>query len=161
LLAARHAGPGTPIDEAAEEAVGRVIDAVQALRGWRDLAGVKPGVKVPARLAASGYERTAEHIAALGRLTLSDDGPAAVASIPIPGGAIEILPTEDIDPEAAERKRAAEREKLITEINRAEAKLSNDGFVAKAPPAVVQGERDKLARLREELMALDGAGEIA
>ena len=32
--------------------------------------------------------------------------------------------------------------------------LANDGFVAKAPPHVVQAERDKLARLREELQAL-------
>ena len=33
-------------------------------------------------------------------------------------------------------------------------KLSNEGFVAKAPPDVVQAERDKLARLQAELDAL-------
>ncbi|MEA2217638.1 MAG: Valyl tRNA synthetase tRNA binding arm, partial [Solirubrobacteraceae bacterium] len=37
------------------------------------------------------------------------------------------------------------------------SKLSNAGFVAKAPPPVVAAERDKLQRLREELAALPAA----
>jgi valyl-tRNA synthetase len=156
LLAARQPGPADQIDESAENDLGRVIEAIQALRGWRDQAGVKVGVRVPARLAAGGYVDTADHIAALGKLTLSDDGPAAIDSIPVPGGAIEILPTEDVDPAAAERARAAERERLESEIERAESKLANDGFVSKAPAKVVQAERDKLARLKEELEAVSG-----
>ena len=44
--------------------------------------------------------------------------------------------------------------KLRSEIERAEKKLSNQGFVAKAPPEVVAAERDKLERLRGELEAL-------
>jgi valyl-tRNA synthetase len=156
LLAARHgASAGAAVDESAEETVGRVIEAIQALRGWRDQAGVKVGARVPARLAATGYEETAEHIAALGRLTFSDDGPAAIDSVPVPGGAIEILPTEEVDTAAAERKREAERGRLLAEIERAESKLANAGFVNKAPAPVVQAERDKLAALRAELEALD------
>jgi valyl-tRNA synthetase len=155
LLAARLAGPGTLLDEAAEETMARVIEAVQALRAWRDAAGVRVGAKVPARLAATGYEETSQHIAALGRLSLSEDGAAPVESIPVPGGAIEILATDAVDPDAAARKRAAERDRLSQEIDRAQSKLSNQGFVAKAPAHVVQAERDKLERLRTELEALD------
>jgi valyl-tRNA synthetase len=155
LLAARATGPASPIDEAAEQTMARVIEAVTALRAWRDAAGVKVGVRVPARLAATGYEETAQHIAALGRLSLSEDGAAPVDSIPVPGGAIEILAGEALDPEAAARKRAAERDRLSQEINRAQSKLSNQGFVAKAPERVVQAERDKLERLKTELEALD------
>jgi valyl-tRNA synthetase len=155
LLAARTIGPATPIDEAAEGTIARAIEAVQALRAWRDAAGVKVGVRVAARLAASGYEETAQHIAALGRLSLSEDGGAPVESIPVPGGAIEILATEGLDPDAAARKRGAERERLLREIDRAQSKLSNQGFVGKAPERVVQAERDKLERLRAELKALD------
>ena len=154
LLAGRQVATGPPSDAAAEDAIGRVIKAVQALRGWRDESGVKVGVTVPARLAASGYEDTAEHVARLARLELSGDGTDPVASVLVPGGAIEILPSPDVDLDAAERKRAAERARLKAEIERAERKLANDGFVAKAPPDVVQAERDKLERLRAELEAL-------
>ncbi len=41
-----------------------------------------------------------------------------------------------------------ELEKTTQEIVRLEQKLSNDGFVTKAPPAVVQSERDKLETYR-------------
>jgi valyl-tRNA synthetase len=154
LLAARDVGPGTELDEAAEGTVGRVIEAVQALRGWRDEAGVKVGALVPARLAAGGYEDTAAHMARLARLEFSEDGADPVASVPVPGGAVEILPSAEVDLDAAERKRAAERARLEAEIDRARQRLSNDGFVAKAPAHVVQAERAKLERLQAELNAL-------
>ena len=50
----------------------------------------------------------------------------------------------------------AERERLRQEIARAEGMLENDRFVANAPPDVVEGEREKLARYRRELDALGG-----
>ncbi len=156
LLAARQGAEPTTIDERAEAVLGQAIEAVQAVRGWRDQAGVKVAAKVPARMAASGYEETAGHIAALGRLEFSEDGASAIDSIPVPGGAIEILPTDDVDTAAAQLKREAEVQRLLRELERARSKLANQGFVAKAPGAVVQAERDKLARLEEELAALSG-----
>src|SRR6266545_5477688 len=50
----------------------------------------------------------------------------------------------------------AERERLRKEIARAEGILGNENFVANAPPDVVEGEREKLARFRRELDALGG-----
>jgi valyl-tRNA synthetase len=50
----------------------------------------------------------------------------------------------------------AERERLRKEIARAEGMLGNDRFVENAPPEVVEGEREKLARYRRELDALGG-----
>jgi len=141
-------------DERAEATVARVIEAVQALRGWRDFAGVRAAATVPARLAAEGYEETGEHLARLARMAFTADGAEPVATVPVPGGAVEILPSEDIDLEGAERRLAARRAKLEAEIERAERKLANRGFVDKAPADVVQAERDKLERLREELEAL-------
>jgi valyl-tRNA synthetase len=77
-----------------------------------------------------------------------------VATIPIPGGTIQILPSAELDLGGAQRRSEQRRRKLQDEVDRAETKLANDGFVAKAPPRVVQAERDKLDRLRTELDAL-------
>jgi valyl-tRNA synthetase len=154
LAAGLSEAPPTPVDEDAEVALGRVIEAVTALRGWRDLAGVKAGATVAARLAAEGYDDTGEHVARLARVSFTEDGAEPVASVPVPGGAIEILPSVDVDVEGARRKLAARRAQLGSEIERAEKKLANQGFVAKAPPDVVQAERDKLTRLRADLDTL-------
>ncbi|HET7046716.1 MAG TPA: valine--tRNA ligase [Solirubrobacteraceae bacterium] len=144
-------------DAAAEATLARLIEAVQALRAWRDQAGVRPGATLSARLTVSdGYEDTADHLQRLARVAFAepDDGELPVASVPIPGGAVEIFGTDELDLEAAGRKLAARRGQLEAEIQRAERKLSNDGFVSKAPKDVVDAERDKLTRLREELEAL-------
>ncbi|HWC87642.1 MAG TPA: valine--tRNA ligase [Solirubrobacteraceae bacterium] len=159
LLAAGTESLPDAIDEDAEAVLGRTIAAVQAIRGWRDLADVKAAAIIPARLLASGYDGTVGQIERLARLAFSAAGEDPVASVPVPGGAIEILPTGELDPGeldpgAAESKRAARRAKLEAEIARSEAKLANQGFVSKAPEHVVQAEREKLARLKEELGSL-------
>jgi valyl-tRNA synthetase len=48
----------------------------------------------------------------------------------------------------------AERERLRNEIARAEGMLANERFTASAPAAVVEAEREKLARYRRELDAI-------
>jgi valyl-tRNA synthetase len=49
-----------------------------------------------------------------------------------------------------------ERARLRTEIARAEGMLANERFVSKAPPQLVEAEREKLARFRRELDAIGG-----
>jgi valyl-tRNA synthetase len=142
------------IDADAEAEVGRAIAAVQELRGWRDRIGAAPAAVLPARLEATGYERTADHVARLARCDFSPDGGDPAATVAVPGGAVFVLPTDAVDLGAAARRIEERRAWLEAEIARAEKKLANDGFVAKAPEAVVQAERDKLAQLREEHAAL-------
>ena len=135
--------------------MGDLIEAIGALRGWRDSAGVRARAIVPARLRADGYAPTHEHLARLDRLEFAGNGGDPVASIPIPGGAVEILASADVDLGQTERKLDARREKLTAEIQRSERKLANHGFVAKARPEVVAAEREKLARLTAELQAMN------
>ena len=142
------------IDEPAEAAVGRAIAAVTELRRYRDEAGVKPSAVLPARLEADGYDGTAAQIARLARLELRDDGGDPAAEVPVPGGAVALLPTEAFDPGAASARVAERREHLRGEIERLEAKLANERFVERAPAAVVQGERDKLAAYVTDLERL-------
>jgi len=141
-------------DPGAEAQLQRAIAAVQELRAWRDSVGAKPGTAIPARLDGDGYEATAEHVARLGRLEWTSDGGAPVATVGVPGATVAIFPSDGVDLEAEQRRAQARRTEIEGEIKRAEGKLANQGFVAKAPEAVVQAERDKLARLREELAEL-------
>src|SRR4029453_12806082 len=102
------------------------------------------GGPAPPRLDADGYERVAEHVARLARFEFSANGDEPVATVGVPGGSVLVMASDAVDLEA-EKRRAAERAApLKQEIARAEGKLANQGFVAKAPEAVVQAEREKL-----------------
>jgi valyl-tRNA synthetase len=147
------------LDPAAEDVVGRVIAAVTALRRYRDDVGAPAAAKIPALLEAEGYEGIADQVARLARFEWSSNGADAegAASVAVPGGAVKVLATEAIDPEEAARRRDQQRGKLLGEIKRGEAKLANQKFVDRAPAEVVEAERQKLARYREELDRLGGS----
>jgi valyl-tRNA synthetase len=156
LLAEHQASPPDEglVDDVAEREVGAAIEAVQQVRGWRDQVGVAAADRVPARLDADGDDTMASQVARLARLDLSPDGGDPVARVAIPGGSVLVYAGGGFDPQAAERRRQERREHLQAEIDRVRRKLDNPGFVEKAPPAVVEAERQKLARLGAELDAL-------
>jgi valyl-tRNA synthetase len=141
-------------DPAAEEEVQRLIDAVTALRSWRDTVRVPAGATVPARLEAGGYDGTAEQVARLARFAFASDSSEPVATVAVPGGSVQVLAGGGFDAEQAERRRGERRAELEAEVRRAEGKLGNEQFVERAPAHVVEGERAKLERLRGELEAL-------
>ena len=68
-----------------------------------------------------------------------------MASVPVPGGSVELLAGPDFDADEAGRRIEGERERLRGEIARLEKKLGNAKFVERAPADVVEGERAKLA----------------
>jgi valyl-tRNA synthetase len=148
LAGGRLPSPGER-DLEAEAAFGHVIEAVTAIRAWRDSAGVRPGERLAAALP-DGLEAGA--VAQLARLDLDGAREGEPATVLTPAGAVEIW--GGVDPAEEARKREAQRSELEAEIARAEGKLANEGFVAKAPEAVVAAERGKLERLRAELEAL-------
>jgi valyl-tRNA synthetase len=155
LLVHRYPEPDPALaDSTAEEEIGRAIAATQELRGWRDRVGAAAGKVVAARLDARGYERTAAHVARLARVEWSSDGGEPVATVGVPGGSIAVLASEAVDLDAAAKRAATQRAHLEKEIARAEGKLANEGFIAKAPAEVVEAERAKLDQLRRELEGL-------
>jgi valyl-tRNA synthetase len=146
------------IDEAAEAEVERLIEAVTSLRRYREEVGAKPAAIVRGRLAADGYEGLAEHVARLARFELVGDASGngdVLATVPVPGGGMQVLPSDAFDPAEAERRRAGRREQLEGEIQRAERKLANEQFVERAPAEVVAEERRKLQEYREALRRLE------
>jgi valyl-tRNA synthetase len=136
---------GDLFDVEAEKRVGELIEAVRAVRAWREAAGIAPGDRLVAR--AAGFPDTRDALARLARLEWGEpSGETAVVR------GVE-LAVPEVDVAELERKRGEERARLQAEIDRAAAKLANDGFVAKAPAEVVQAEREKLDSLRARLEA--------
>ncbi len=141
------------IDAAADAEVAllkRVIDSCRTLRGEMKLG---PDKRVP--LVVQGpvepMQRFAPYLAALAKLTevkpVADLGGAdggAAAPINVVDDYRLMLQIEvDV---AAERDRLAkEIARLEGEIGKAQAKLANEGFVARAPAVVVDQEKQRLA----------------
>ncbi len=132
------------LDEAAEADVEGGIGLTQRLRAWRDLVEVPAASLLAARV--EGVDPP-EFVARLSRFGFAAYGGDPVASI----GPVRVLPSEELDAEAVAERLQKRREELRAEVERAERKLGNEGFVAKAPAEVIEEERGKLERYRAEL----------
>ena len=148
---------------AESEKMARVIDAIRAIRTRRNEMNVPPSRKatvyIETKYTDSFNASTAEFFKRLasasdvevcdtldGRLS-ADDAVQIITS-----SATIMLPLSDIiDTEKEKARLTAEMTKLISEIERIDKKLSNEGFVAKAPAAVVEGEKAKREKYKENL----------
>jgi valyl-tRNA synthetase len=142
------------VDEEAEREVGASIELTRSVRRWRDLVGVAAGSVLPARLAEGDGKPPHELVARLARLSFDSAEGEALATF----GRIEVLSSEEVDAERVRRRIADKRDTLRSEIQRAEGRLGNQGFVSNAPADVVEAEREKLATYRAELEELGGQG---
>ena len=138
--------------------MGFVREAIQALRRYRDEIGAPAGERIRARIVTERgelYEPALRMISRLARFELEiarGDGALGEATIAIPDAIVDV----QIDAEAAGVQRAEQIAKIRQEIERAEGKLADRGFVQKAPPELVQQEREKLERFQRELAELEG-----
>ena len=134
-------------DLEAEAEVRAGIELTRRLRAWRDLVEAPAATVLPARAEGT---RPQEFVGRLARFEFGEDGGDPVAAV----GPVKILASEEIDAEAVAARLEARREELRSEVSRAEGKLGNEKFVARAPAEVVDEEREKLERYRAELEEL-------
>jgi valyl-tRNA synthetase len=137
------------IDEDAEREIEEWIELTRRVRRWRDLVGVAAGSVLPARLASG--ETPHELVARLARLSFDGADGEPLAAF----GGVEILASEEVDVQRVRRRIDERRRTLHGEVERAERKLANSGFVENAPADVVEAERQKLAQYQAELEELD------
>ncbi len=153
-------------DHAAADSMARLQQVVVEARRLRKEYGVKEGRKVTLELRGWSADLRAvleSERAAVERLAWIDleyrDGSAeatgAGAHSVLPDGVELFMPLEGVIDLDRERERLAdETQRLRGQLDGAHAKLANANFVERAPEDVVQGERDKAARLTEQIESL-------
>ncbi|MBL8415179.1 MAG: valine--tRNA ligase [Propionivibrio sp.] len=150
MLAAYPQAQPEKIDEASEARVQQLKDLAYACRNLRGEMNLSPAQKVP--LIASGNAEAlaafAPYLKALAKLAdmqivdaLPDDADAPTAVV----GETRLMFRIEIDLTAESERLAREIARIEAEIVKANAKLCNESFVARAPAPVVEQERKRLA----------------
>lgn len=147
----------------------RVIAAIRAIRARRNEMNVPPSRRAKVYIATK-YNDSFNDATSVFFTRLASASEVAVAqsfdgvisaddSVQIiTDSATIFLPLSDvIDTEKERARLEGELKKLEGEIKRLEGKLSNQGFVAKAPAAVVEAERAKLVKYQENLAGVQEA----
>jgi len=153
------------IDADADAWMAKLKDMVGACRGLRGEMNLSPSDRVPLVVIGDTafFTQAApvlKALAKLGEVQVLDDEAAfaaatALAPVAVQGSARMALKVE-IDV-AAERERLGKEIKRIEgEVVKAEGKLGNESFVARAPEAVVAQERLRLAEFGRTLISLRG-----
>ncbi len=142
----------------------RIISAIKAIRLRRNEMNVVPSrrakvyieTKYPDSFAPSTHAFFAR-LASASEVEVATAFDSAViggdsAVQIITDSATVYLPLADlVDTEKERARLEGELKKLTDEIERVEKKLANESFVAKAPAAVIDAERTKLAKYQENL----------
>ena len=128
----------------------KLIDATRNLRGEMNLS---PAQKAPLFIAASAEQQAklrafAQYLKTLAKLyevTIGAALPDAVGAPVQVVGDISLMLKVEIDVKAERERLGKEIARLQGEINKANGKLNNENFVAKAPPAVIEQEKKRVA----------------
>jgi valyl-tRNA synthetase len=161
------------IDEPAEAHVVKLKTLVDACRNLRGEMNVSPATKLPLYvLGDSEFMKAAgpvlQALAKLNEVRVFDSEAewtkaAAAAPVAVVGEARLCLFME-VDVAAEKIRLGKEVTRLESEIGKANGKLSNEAFVAKAPPAVIDQERKRVAdfeanlsKMKSQLLQLEAA----
>ena len=158
------------IDEAAEAEVARLKALVDACRNLRGEMGVSPAQRLPLYVLGDAAFITAhapvlQALAKLSEVKVFDseaDWAAAAQAAPVAVvGDARLALFMEVDKDAERARIGKEIKRLEGELAKASAKLGNQAFVAKAPPAVIEQEQKRVAdfgaaldKLRDQLQRL-------
>ncbi|MEN4978633.1 valine--tRNA ligase [Erwinia billingiae] len=144
------------VDEAALNDTEWLKQAIVAIRNIRAEMNLSPSKKLDVLLRGASptvvqrvtdnhsFLKTLARLDSITCLAADDKGPVSVTKII--DGAELLIPMADLVDKTAELERLAkEVTKLDVEIGKIESKLSNEGFVSRAPEAVVAKERERIA----------------
>ena len=150
------------IDTKAEAAMTAIMEVIKVTRNLRAELGTPPGKKSALILrvrdtaladtfaAYEGYFHALASASEVSFLTADAPDPENVVTGALAGAAVYLPLAGLIDVEKETARLTKECDNLDKEIKRLTGKLSNEGFTSKAPAAVVEAEREKLAGYEEK-----------
>jgi valyl-tRNA synthetase len=151
------------VDPKADAWVAQLKAVAAEVRRLRSEMGLQPGERVPLLTCGEPafIEAAAPLLQALARLAevraLADDkafaDATAAAPVAVVGG-LRLALHVQVDPAAEAARLDREITRLQGEIGKAEAKLGNESFVSRAPAAVVEEMRARLAEFKQALSRL-------
>jgi valyl-tRNA synthetase len=140
------------VNEDATQEVGWVVDLITGLRSLRAETNVPAAAKVPALLIGATketavllerYQAEIDRLARLDYSVVAEEAPAGSVSFVL-GEALVAIPLEGVMDIGAERARLSkEIARCAKEIDTVDRKLTNPGFVAKAPTEVIEEQRER------------------
>ena len=154
------------LDFPQEEAMmSKIIGCIRAIRNRRAEMNVPPSKKAKLLIVTSDTvtfsDKSAnffEKLASASEVDIADSGELENAVQIVSEGCTMYIPLSDVvDTEKEKARLTKEKERLLSEIDRIERKLSNEGFVAKAPAAVIEGEKEKLVKYKDMFAATENA----
>ncbi|TGY44445.1 valine--tRNA ligase [Clostridium sartagoforme] len=152
-------------DEKAEKDMDFIIEAIKGLRNVRAEMNVPPSrkAKVIAHTTTEAKEAFTAGVNYIEKLASAsevafidnkDEVPENAVSLVVKGGELFMPLLDLVDKEKELERLNKEKKKLEGEVERIDKKLSNQGFVAKAPQAVIDGEKEKREKYQEMLDAV-------
>ena len=137
-----------------------LVDATRNLRGEMNLS---PAQKAPLFISASieqhdklnAFAPYLKTLAKLSEVTVDAQLPENQGAPVQVVGNVEMMLKVEIDVKAERERLSKEITRLQGEIAKANGKLNNAGFVAKAPPAVIEQEKKRAAEFGETLAKLE------
>ena len=155
-------------DADAEAEMAWVLDTVSEIRSTRSVLNVPAGAQISASLIgasdtvkawATENETPIKQLARLGSFAIADDKPARAVTIASGDETIALEVEEFITPADEIARLEKEIAKLEKDITGTEKKLSNENFVAKAPPEIVEENRERIREWTVTLAKLTSARE--
>ena len=147
------------IDETSETWVALLKQAVDACRSLRGEMNISPAARVPLIAAGDAVKLAAyaPYLKALAKLedvTIAAELPEADAPVMLVDD-FKLMLKVEIDVAAEKERLGKEIARLENEINKANAKLNNESFVARAPSAVVEQEKARVAEFSTSMEKLE------
>ncbi len=153
-------------DQEAEQ-MERMMDAIKAIRNMRAESNVAPNKMCHIQISFmrddlqacvernQDYFEKLAHVENIKVISISADKPDnAVASV-VTGMELYMELSGLVDVEKERAKILKTQETLEKDIKRASGKLTNQGFLAKAPAAVIEKEKAKLEELQNKMKSLE------